>query len=156
MRSTGHVVTVTTEIWVMRRKANRKLWLCILSSPSGLESMYNWNCRGQIDFAVAKLILPWPNWYCRGQIDIAVAKLILPWQLWATVETRPKAPEKTYRWESRSQRLRSFLSAPRIRTSFPVRWIRVTQALGTRLPICYRGGQFAVKKSRFVAPAKRN
>ena len=39
--------------------------------------------------------------------------------------------------QSRSQRLRSFWSAPSIRP-FPVRWIRVTHALGTRLVSIFR------------------
>ena len=39
--------------------------------------------------------------------------------------------------QSRSQRLRSFWSAPSIR-AFPVRWIRVTHALGTRVVSIFR------------------
>ena len=56
---------------------------CWIGSHSTLRAkITSW--KSQIDFAVAKLKLPWPNWFCRGQIliDIAVAKLILPWPNW--------------------------------------------------------------------------
>ena len=34
------ICSVIMEKWVVWRKANRKSWLCILSRPSGLKSMY--------------------------------------------------------------------------------------------------------------------
>ena len=50
--------------------------------------LWNWLCRGEIDFAVAKLILPWWNWFCRREIDFAVSKKMLPWQLCVTATSK--------------------------------------------------------------------